>query len=119
MALHLLMESRCQLTADLRLSREPHLRPVARHPLVYSLTPLRIRSMYAVTRNDPQLLDMQPQNDAGSLPGVGVAVGAACSRGSRHTDGSVGADVPRGIAIGYEDLEAAASVVVVRRVGEV
>ena len=47
-----------------------------------------------------------------------MAAGATCARRSRHTDGSVGADVPGCIAIRYEDVEVTASEVVVRRVGE-
>ena len=47
-----------------------------------------------------------------------MAVGAACSRGPRDTDGNVGADVSGRVAIGNEDVEAASSVVAVRCVGE-
>ena len=53
-----------------------------------------------------------------SLLGTAVAAGAACARRPRHTDGSVGADVLDRVAIRYEDVEAAASAVAVRRVGE-
>ena len=49
---------------------------------------------------------------------MGLSDYAACSRRPRHTDGVAGADVPRRVAIGDEDLEAAACVLVVRRVGE-
>jgi len=74
--------------------------------------------MYAVTRNHPQLLDMQPSQASRRVARVGVAACAARSRRPRHTDGTVGADVPGRVAIGDEDVEAAACAVVVRRVGE-
>ena len=88
------------------------------HHLVYRLTPLRIRFLYAITRNHPQLLDLQPQDNRRRIARVGVATGAACARRPRHTDASVGTDVPGCIALGNEDVEAAARAVVVRRVGE-
>ena len=47
-----------------------------------------------------------------------MAAGAACSRRPRHTGGSVGADVFGRVAIRDEDVEAPASAMVVRCVGE-
>ena len=74
--------------------------------------------MYAVIRNHPQLLDMQPAQDRRRVTRACVASGAACSRRPRYTDGGAGADVSGRIAIGHEDVEATASALVVRRVGE-
>jgi len=61
---------------------------------------------------------MQPLNDRKRVARVGVAARAACSRRSRDSDGSVGSDVSGRSAVRYKDVEAAASAVVVRRVGE-
>ena len=74
--------------------------------------------MYTVTRNHPLLPDMQPLNDRRRVARVGVASGTACSRRSRHTDGSVGADVSRRFAIGDGDVEIAVCAVIVRYGGE-
>ena len=63
--------------------------------------------------NHPQLLNMQPQDNRRRVARVGVAAGAACSRRSRHTDASVGADVLGRVTVGDEDVEAAASELVV------
>ena len=56
---------------------------------------------------------MQPQDNRRRVARVGVAAGAACSRRSRHTDASVGADVLGRVTVGDEDVEAAASELVV------